>query len=288
MKKIIKILIFVLLSLTFTSVFSFDIATLWKIDSSVVDKVGILKAEEKISIEAKIAEFRTKYTTEILLVIIPTTNGEDISTIWVEIWQKIGVWKADKDNWVVILIAIDDRAWNISTGYWIEWALPDLLANRIWQKNFILFRESKYFDGIMGALDDFKKAFDWDPSIVSMKTETEETPVFWIFELIFIFFYSYSVLRPLIEKEKQKKFWIYLIVGFLLTLPITFYFITEVLATVFVNFIMWLIFGLFWIFWKSWYNWGSGWSWKSGGWWWGGFGWFGWGSFGGWWSSWKW
>ncbi|NDK09083.1 hypothetical protein EOM39_07650, partial [Candidatus Gracilibacteria bacterium] len=110
MKKIIKILIFVLFSLTFTSVFSFDIATLGKIDSSVIDKVGILKAEEKTSIETKIAELRTKYTTEILLVIIPSTDGEEISTIGVEIGQKIGVGKADKDNGVVILIAIDDRA----------------------------------------------------------------------------------------------------------------------------------------------------------------------------------
>lgn len=287
MKKLIKIFLFLIFTLTFLSVYSFDITTLWTIDSSVIDKVGVLKQEEKQSLETKIQELRTKYTTEILLVIIPTTDGEDISSVGTEIWQKIWVGKADKDNWVVILIAIDDRAWNISTWYWVEGVLPDLLTNRIWEKNFVLFKESRYFDWIMGTLTDFWKAFEWDPSIISLQKENTETPVLWIFEVILIFFFSYVFLRPLVEKKKYNKFWTYFFIAFFVTLPITYFSLFEVISTFFVNFVIWLIFWLFWIFWKSWYNWSSWWRWKSGSWG-GGFWGFGWWSFGGWWSSWKW
>ncbi len=293
MKKIIKILFFVLLSLTFTSVFSFDIATLWKIDSSVIDKVGILKTEEKTSIETKIQELRTKYTTEILLVIIPTLGGEEIASVWTEIGQKLGVWKADKDNWVVILIAIDDRAWNISTGYWVEWVLPDLLANRIGEKNFVLFKESKYFDWIMWTLTDFWKAFDWDPSIISLKNESSQSSdlkdMFWLFEFFIFMFFSSAFLSPIIKEKKYKKFFIYLWIAFIVTLPVTYYFLKMILWSVILNIFLWIMWLLFWIAWNKWkwrYN-GSWWSWRSS-WWWGWFGWFGWWSFGWWWSSWKW
>ena len=67
--------------------------------------------------ESKIEELRKKYTIEILTVIIPSTDGKEISSLATEIGQKVGVGKADKDNGLVLLIAINDRAWNIATGY---------------------------------------------------------------------------------------------------------------------------------------------------------------------------
>ncbi len=279
MKKII--LIFILLSCFFQTN-AFDIATLWKIDSSVIDKVWVLKQEEKTSIESKIQALRDKYTTEILLIIIPSTNWEEISSVWVEIWQKIWVWKADKDNWVVILIAIDDRAWNISTWYGVEWVLPDLLANKIWEKNFVLFKESKYFDWIMWTLNDFWKAFEGDPSIISLQNDKNtETPVFWIFELIFVVIFSAIFLKPIYKKEKYQKFFIYLAIAYVITLPFTNIFVDDIFWSIIVNIVIWLIGAILWITWelsKWWNSKSSSWSGKSGwGWW---FGWFWWGGFG--------
>ncbi len=290
MNKIIKILFFVLLSLIFTSVFSFDIATLWTINSSVIDKVWILKTEEKQNIESKIQALRDKYTTEILLVIIPSTDGEEISSVWTEIWQKIWVWKADKDNWIVVLIAIDDRAWNISTGYWVEWVLPDLLANKIWEKNFVLFKESRYYDWIIWTLNDFWKAFEGDPSIISLQKESIQNSdikdIFWIIEFFVFMFFSSAFLKPIFKEKKYKKFFIYLLIAFFITLPFTYYFLKTVLWSIILNIFLWIFWLIFWIAWNIWiwrYN-NSWWrSWR--GW---GFGWFWWGSFGWWWSSWKW
>lgn len=285
-----KIILTILILSCFFQANSFDIATLWKIDSSVIDKVWVLKIEEKQSIESKIQALRDKYTTEILLVIIPSTNWEEISSVWTEIWQKIWVWKADKDNWVVVLIAIDDRAWNISTWYWVEWVLPDLLANKIWEKNFVLFRDSKYYEGIIWTLNDFWKAFEGDPSIISLQKESSQNSdvkdIFWIIEFFIFMFFSSAFLKPMYNDKKYKKFFIYLLIAFFVTLPITYYFLKMILWAIILNiflWIFWLIFWIVWNIWKWWYN--SSW-WKS---WWGwGFGWFWWGGFGWWWSSWKW
>ena len=40
------------------------------------------------------------------------------------------------DNGVVILVAVEDREWNISTGYGVEGILPDIRTNRIGENNF--------------------------------------------------------------------------------------------------------------------------------------------------------
>ncbi len=289
MKTLNKIILLLSLILLYQNTQAFDINLLWPINSSVIDKTWILSLEEKTWIETKIEELRTKYTTEILLVIIWSTNWEEISSVATEIWQKIGVWKADKDNWVVILIALNDRAWNIATWYWVEWVLPDLLTKRIWEKNFILFRDSRYFDWIMWTLNDFDKAFVWDPSIISLKYEAEKQDDWtWIFVLFIAIFVSAILFRPVVKEKKYKKFIIYFVIAYLITLPFVYIFLW--IASLIANLIMWAIWAILWITWKVqkwWYtsSWSSWWfRWWGGGWFWG----FWWGGFGWGWSSWKW
>lgn len=289
MKKILNIFIISLFVLFFWKTFWFDwfdINSLLPIKSYVVDQVWVLDENQKNQLEKQIQDLRDKYTTEILVIIIKTTSWDEISSVWTEIWQKVWVWKSDKDNWVVVLIAIDDRAWNISTWYWVEWVLPDLLTKRIWEKNFVLFKEQKYFDWISQAISDFWKAFQWDESIISLQKEKsgEDFPPI----LIFIFFMSVVLssifLKPLFKNKEFKKAFKFILIAYLITLPIVYIaiWIFSILANIFI----WIFWPILWIFWNAswrWNRWGS--SWWSSGWGFWGFGWggFGWGG-----SSWKW
>ncbi|MDD3793925.1 MAG: TPM domain-containing protein [Candidatus Gracilibacteria bacterium] len=238
MKKIILIFLFCLYFFSISN--AFDIKDLGTIDSYVIDKVGVLDNEEKSEIEKKIIELKTKYTTELLTVIIDSTKGEDISSVATQIGQDLGVGKADKDNGVVILIAIEDRAWNISTGYGVEGVLPDILANRIGENNFSLFRENRYKDGIIGALNDFDKAFSGDESIISEqknKGNSNES----IFILVIISFLAGIILfKPIYKKKQYKKIFLYLLFGYIITLPIA-YFLIGTLQFLVINAISWVI-----------------------------------------------
>lgn len=264
--------------------FWFDINSLLPVKSYVVDQVWVLDENQKSQLEKQIQTLRDKYTTEILVVIVKTTSWDEISSIWTEIWQKVWVWKSDKDNWVVILIAIDDRAWNISTWYWVEWVLPDLLTKRIWEKNFILFKEQKYFDGISQAINDFQKAFEWDPSIISLQKEKsgEEFPPILFLILFISAIFSSIFLKPLFKNKEYSKAFKFIFIWYLITLPIAY--IAIWIFSIFTNIFIWFFWVVFWVFWNSswrWGSWGFRWWWSSwwGFWWW----WFGWGG-----SSWKW
>lgn len=284
--KYLKILFLLIFFCFFVKSFAFDIASLWPINSSVIDKTNTLSNQEINEIEVKINELRNKYTTEILTVLIPTTGGEEVASVWTEIGQKIWVGKADKDNWVVILIAIEDRAWNISTWYGVEWVLPDLLTKQIGEKNFTLFREWRFKDGILWALSDFDKAFSWDSSIISDSKKNNWYWAFFFFILCFIEFpiliiVSEKFFKPMIKRGEKKKF-----------------FLNYFLPIIWIPLIMWLFNDIFYVlamwsallilmgtFWKSWKWWGN----SRYSWWWGRWGGgFGWGSFGWGGSSWKW
>lgn len=281
-----KIIYFLLIFFYFIQVYSsFDISSLWPINSSVIDNVGILNKDQKTQLETKIENLRKIYTVEILILIIPTTNWEDISTLAAYIWQKLWVWKKDKDNWLVLLISINDRTWNITTWYWIEWVLPDLLAKRIWEKNFLLFKDKKYFEWISWALDDFWKVFSWDKNIISTQKETSTWESGWVLQMFIAILLASILFKPLVDWKEYKKFFLYFLIAYIITLPLAYYFVQSLFFLV-ENAIIWVIWSILWIFWKIWEWWNySSWWWESS---WGWFWWFGWGRFGWWGSSWKW
>lgn len=287
MKFLIKLFaISFILLFQITNAFDID-SILWE-KSSVIDKTNTLNETEISQIKTKIDEIRKKYTAEILVVLIKSTNGYDISELWVKIWQKVWVWKKDTDNWIVILIAKEDKKWNISTWYWMEWVLPDLLANKIWQKNFSIFKENKFFDWIYWALNDIDKYISWDKSIISKQTSNNDDLNFiYIIEFIFITIFSSFYLRKLVKNKKHKEAFLKLFISYLIFLPIIIFIIW--IWWIFINIFVWLLAWVIWIFWKPWNNSDNNWWFGWGGFgWWDSWWWFGWGGFWWGWSSWKW
>ena len=51
-------------------------------------KVGLLNATETEEINQKLIKFADSSSTEILVVIIPTTNGEDVNFVATQ-WEKM-------------------------------------------------------------------------------------------------------------------------------------------------------------------------------------------------------
>lgn len=271
------------------SAFAFDISVLKNYKESVYDETKTLSVDDIQAIKNKIQEIRKKYTVEILTVLINTTDGQDPSQLWVEIGQSVWVWKKDVDNGLVILIVLKDRAWNISTGYGLEWTLPDIITNRIAQENFPThFKNNDYAGGILGALNDVEWYVAKDPTVVSKLTTTNATDQSSWF-LVWYFFIAVFVSAILFQKDLKagdfKSFWKKFLIIYLISLPISYLFVG--LYAIVVNLLIWIFASLL-ALWR-WSGMIGRWGW--GGSWWGGsssWGWFGWGWFGWWGSSGRW
>ena len=90
----------------------------------------ITDRDEKIIAQyASILEERT--SAQLAVVTVKTTSPESIESYAVELFERWGIGKKDKDNGILLLVAIKDRKTRIEVGYGLEGVITDALASRI-------------------------------------------------------------------------------------------------------------------------------------------------------------
>lgn len=118
----------------------------------VYDEGNLLTKQEKTELNNKLIKFADSTSTEIEVIIIPSTKGEDINylaTMFGEQW-KIG--QKDVDNGIVFLIATQDRTMSIQQGRAVEQYLTASVAGQI--LDYIVtpkFKQGKWYEGINGG-----------------------------------------------------------------------------------------------------------------------------------------
>jgi uncharacterized protein len=158
MKKILSIFTFLLVTAVAFSQNAFDPESLLKPRSGkqqlVNDFTNILTADQKQALETKLVAFDDSTSTQIAVVIIPSLNGNDIADYNVKLGRAWGVGGKEKNNGVILLIAKEDRKLNISTGYGVEGALPDITSKHIIDDVIVPnFKGNDYYAGIDEGTD---------------------------------------------------------------------------------------------------------------------------------------
>lgn len=133
MKKCFSIFILLLVSVISFSQDDFDPEKLLKQKPSqlVNDFTNTLTTDQRQALENKLVAFNDSTSTQIAVVIVPSLGGRDIADYNIELGRAWGVGGKENNNGVVLLIAKNDRKLNITTGYGLEGALPDLTAKQI-------------------------------------------------------------------------------------------------------------------------------------------------------------
>ncbi|UOB18564.1 TPM domain-containing protein [Abyssalbus ytuae] len=118
------------------------------------DEVKLLSASQKAALENKLIKYADTTTTQIVVAIISSTEGEDIDYLGAQWGQKWGIGQANEDNGVLIILAKDDRQVGISTGYGTEHLLTDAISKRIIQNVMIPeFKKGDYYTGLDRGTD---------------------------------------------------------------------------------------------------------------------------------------
>jgi uncharacterized protein len=119
----------------------------------VNDYTGILSAQNTQDIEALCRQVESKTTAQIALVVVGTTKPLEIEQYAVELFQKWGIGQKDKDNGLLLLVAINDRKVRIETGYGLEGVIPDAIASNIIYGVIIPeFKQGQYEKGLIAAV----------------------------------------------------------------------------------------------------------------------------------------
>ena len=132
----------------------FDIPEKPAVETSVYDYVNLLSETQKTNLEQKLIRYADSTSTQIVAIIIDTTEGEDINFLGAQWGQKWGIGQAGKDNGILILLAEGDRRIAIQTGYGVEEYLTDAMCNRIIDRRIIPeFRNGDYYGGLNSGAD---------------------------------------------------------------------------------------------------------------------------------------
>ena len=122
--------------------------------SLVTDLTGMLSQNDIAQLDAKLKAFETEKGSQIAVLIVPTTQPEDIAQYSIRVADAWKIGRKKQDDGVLILVAKDDRKMRIEVGRGLEGAIPDLYAKRIITEEMSpRFKQGDFFGGINAATD---------------------------------------------------------------------------------------------------------------------------------------
>lgn len=196
--KIVKFLLIVSLLLLHQLGFSqYEIPKKPSFIPTIIDSTKTLSDSETKSLYEKLRIYSDSTSTEIFVMMVSTTQGQDISRYATELGQKWQIGQKGKDNGIVFLIAKDDRKMTIQTGYGVEHLLTDALSRRIIEQvvkpEFI---NNQYFLGIDSGTNAIFKILKGEYKNDKKSNKDSFLPI-----LIFIVFFI--ILIIIISKNKK-------------------------------------------------------------------------------------
>ena len=125
-----------------------------QLETSVYDYINLLSESQKKNLEQKLIRYSDSTSTQIVMAIIRSTEGENITYLGAQWGQKWGIGQETKDNGILVLLAKDDRKIAINTGYGVEGSLTDAMSRRIIENVIIpQFKQDDYYGGLNNGAD---------------------------------------------------------------------------------------------------------------------------------------
>lgn len=149
-----KLAIVLSLCLLFTQLFAKETPPLPNPPVFVNDYVGALQADEKAALEQKLYNYFKQTSTQIVIVIEQSLEGDDAFGYSQKLAQSWGIGEKDKKNGLLIYVALAERKMRIQVGYGLEGAMTDAISKRI--IDGILkpnFKQQAYYNGFNEATD---------------------------------------------------------------------------------------------------------------------------------------
>jgi LemA protein len=116
----------------------------------VNDFAGVLSSADRQTLLDIATDLEKTTSAQLAVVTIRSIEGGNIDDFAVKLFARWGIGQKGKDNGVLLLVAMDDRAGRIEVGYGLEGALTDARAGRLLEQTlFPAFREERYGPGLI-------------------------------------------------------------------------------------------------------------------------------------------
>ncbi len=158
----------------------------------VNDYAIMLSPATVMSLETRLAEFEKTDSTQIVVLTIPSLQGEVLEEFSIKVAERWKIGQKKTDNGVILLIAKEDRKLRIEVGYGLEGKLTDLRAGRI--IDTIIkpsFKAGDYDKGVSDGIDAIIQTVKGEYAAVDAQAAEKKDPgsSSLITPMIFVFFF---------------------------------------------------------------------------------------------------
>ena len=130
----------------------------------VTDLTATLDAAQVAALEGKLAAFEAQQGSQIAVLIVPTTQPEDIAQFGIRVAEQWKIGRAKIDDGVILIVARDDRTLRLEVGYGLEGAIPDAIAKRVIAETITpYFKADDYYGGIDAGVQQLMRLIEGEP-----------------------------------------------------------------------------------------------------------------------------
>jgi uncharacterized protein len=141
-----------------------DLQPIPKLAARITDLTGTLTADQQSSLEQQLAAFEAAKGSQIAVLIVPTTEPEDIAQYSIRVFDQWKLGRKNVDDGALLLVAKNDRRVRIEPARGLEGVLTDSICNRIISETIRpAFKEGNFYGGIEQGLDQMMKLIQGEP-----------------------------------------------------------------------------------------------------------------------------
>ena len=124
------------------------------LDARVIDQTGTLSAAQREALEAKLKAFEEQKGSQIVMLMVPTTQPEDIASYANRVGNAWKIGRKEVGDGILVVVAKNDRKMRIEVAKTLEGAVPDIAAAHIIDDAMKpRFRQNDFAGGLDAAAD---------------------------------------------------------------------------------------------------------------------------------------
>ena len=159
----------------------------------VMDSTGTLNAAQRETLEAKLTAFEKTRGAQVVVLMVPTTQPEDIAAYAQRIGDSWKIGRKSIGDGLLLVVAKNDRTVRIETTKALEGAIPDLAASRIIENAITpRFKQGDFAGGLEAGTDQIMALISGEnlpaPSQDSANARNPNGGFDWTTLAVFLFF----------------------------------------------------------------------------------------------------
>jgi len=149
-----RILAFLLALLAFGLAAAQGVLPVPELTARIIDQTGTLDAIQRKGLEDKLAAFEQKTGSQIVVLMVPTTQPEDIASYANRVANAWKIGRKEVGDGILVIVAKNDRKVRIEVAKTLEGAVPDLAAKMVIDEAITpRFRQGDFAGGLQAGID---------------------------------------------------------------------------------------------------------------------------------------